>query len=156
MRLLLYTIFWNPPIDQRGHHVSKQWNAIKSDYRKRHPSMRCRVSGAKGEATVHVLSFRRKGWLPYPMILKVERRPNPLHELTYAYKQHPQLLTDRWLMYLTKAHHERLHRLDKWLFPWDQRNRFLWLTSLLYVGSWWLLYLSALGLAVVLVQGVIQ
>lgn len=143
MLLLLRTILWPPVIDQQGYHTSDQWAERRRQYWKDHPKARCRVSFVKAEKTVIVLGFRRAGFFWRPVVMRTETARLHLHELIYP--PHGRYhVPSMWLMPLAPSVHTRLHRFDRWLFPWDHRNRLLWLSTLLYVYG---RYLPVLAIA---------
>lgn len=143
--MLLQTILW-PPIVEGGHHVSDRWKRVRNDYFDRHPHARCRVCGCQGEKTWHLFSVQRRGWSWRIIAARSTVKKLHLHELSYVYVRNHRPVPDRWLMPLCPTHHTKLHRFDKRLFPWDRRNRLLWLTTVLYVYvRWWGLYALVLG-----------
>jgi hypothetical protein len=140
--LLLQQIFW-PPIVEGGHHTSKRWSKVKSD-RLRNSNGRCAICGCRGDRTWHLFSIERKGWRFRIIAARATSRKPPVHELLYAWLRSNGPVPKRWLWILCTTHHNALHRFDKWLLPWDRRNRWLWLTSLLYLGGWYVAYLTGL------------
>jgi len=141
--LLLQQILW-PPIIEGGHHTSKRYKAVVDNHRKR-TSGRCVICGCHGDRTWHLFSIERRGWGFRIIAGRSTARKNAVHELLYSWVRSDGRVPRRWLKNMCTTHHTALHRFDKRLFPNDQRNRWLWLSSLLYIGGWWALYGTIAG-----------
>lgn len=141
--LLLQQIVW-PPIIEGGHHTSKRWKTVADTHRKR-TSGRCVICGCHGDRTWHLFSVERKGWGFRIISLRSTARKNPVHELIYSWIRTEGRVPRRWLKNMCTTHHTALHRFDKRLFPNDQRNRWLWLSSWLYFAGWYARYGAVIG-----------
>lgn len=141
--LLLQQIVW-PPIIEGGHHTSKRWKTVSAD-RLKHSSGRCVICGCHGDKTWHLFSIERKGWGWRIIALRSTGKKPPIHETIYAWVRTNRPVPKRYLWVMCPTHHQKLHRFDKWLLPWDRRNRFLWVTSLMFRSYWYALYLCVLG-----------
>lgn len=142
--LLLQQVIW-PPIIEGGHHTSKRWTAEKNARYKTNPHSRCVICGCQGEKTWHLFSVRRKGWRWQIIAARSTSKALHLHETLYSYVRGKTHLPRRYGWMMCPTHHSALHAFDKWLLPWDRRNRFLWFTSLVYLAGWYLLYLVTVG-----------
>ena len=149
--LLLQQILF-PPIIDAGHHTTKRWHTVR-DTRLKHSSGRCCICGALGEKTWHLFSIRRRGWRWEVIAARSTSRKPPVHEVLYSWVRKSGQPPKRWLWVMCPTHHAALHAFDKWLFGWwtngEPRNRFLWLSSLLYRFGWYVAYsVPLLALAV--------
>lgn len=141
--LLLQQIVW-PPIIEGGHHTSKRWKEVR-DARLKRSSGRCVICGAKGEKTWHLFSVQRRGWGWRIIAARSTSRKPPVHETLYAWVRNNSPVPKRYLWIMCPTHHNALHAFDKWLVPWDKRNRLLPFTSVMYRGGWYSIYLSVLA-----------
>jgi hypothetical protein len=132
-----HTVLASTAVDQEGRHASKGWRNRKKRYAANHPTMRCRAC-LRRPMELDLLSYR-KGRL---YVLHVGHEKPDLHELRYDVP--PEAMRDQDLMWLCKKHHignrngwiPSVHEFDKMLFPWDRKNRFLWLSTRLYIAGW--------------------